>query len=74
MHMQPIYYMNDFVTREGVVRENRKAISKVVIGKDGEPLDVGRDIFQRGLCLPSDNKMTAEQQEIIIEQIKNCFK
>lgn len=50
MHMQPIYYMNDFVTREGVVRENRKAISKVVIGKDGEPLDVGRDIFQRGLC------------------------
>ena len=74
MHMQHIYYMNDFVTREGVVRENRKAISKVVIGKDGEPLDVGRDIFQRGLCLPSDNKMTAEQQEIIIEQIKNCFK
>lgn len=74
MHMQPIYYMNDFVTREGVVRENRKAISKVVIGKDGEPLDVGRDIFQRGLCLPSDNKMTAEQQEIIIAQIKNCFK
>ena len=35
--------------------------------------DVGADIFQRGVCLPSDNKMTAEQQERIIEVIKACF-
>lgn len=42
-------------------------------GKDGMPLDVGMDIFHRGLCLPSDNKMTAPQQETIIEIIKNCF-
>ncbi len=34
---------------------------------------VGEDIFGRGLCLPSDNKMTAEQQSIIIETIKDCF-
>ena len=35
--------------------------------------DVGADIFQRGVCLPSDNKMTAEEQEIIIEVIHRCF-
>lgn len=36
--------------------------------------DVGDDIFTRGLCLPSDNKMTVEEQEIIIDVIRNCFK
>lgn len=36
--------------------------------------DVNADLFERGLCLPSDIKMTAEQQDIVIEIIKNCFK
>ena len=36
-------------------------------------LDVGLDIFTRGLCLPSDNKMTAEEQDKIIEVIRKCF-
>ena len=35
--------------------------------------DVGLDIFTRGLCLPSDNKMTKEQQDRIIDAIKRCF-
>lgn len=35
--------------------------------------DVGADIFERGLCLPSDNKMTAEEQDVIIEIVKRCF-
>jgi dTDP-4-amino-4,6-dideoxygalactose transaminase len=35
--------------------------------------DAGSDIFHRGLCLPSDIKMTAEQQEIIIQIVRNCF-
>ena len=39
--------------------------------RDG--LDAGADIFARGLCLPSDNKMTAEQQDVIIEAVKRCF-
>ena len=43
------------------------------MGKDGMPLDVGMDIFQRGLCLPSDNKMTVEQQNKVIEVVKGCF-
>ena len=36
-------------------------------------VDVGADIFERGLCLPSDNKMTSEQQDIIIAVIRKCF-
>lgn len=35
--------------------------------------DVGADIFARGLCLPSDIKMTEEQQDAIIELIGYCF-
>ncbi len=35
--------------------------------------DVGADIFERGLCLPSDNKMTQAQQDVIISIIKSCF-
>ena len=35
--------------------------------------DVGADIFRRGLCLPSDNKMTEAQQDVIIEIIHRCF-
>ena len=57
MHMQPIYRKNPFVTANG----------------NGETNDVGADIFARGLCLPSDNKMTPEQQNIIIEIIRRCF-
>lgn len=74
MHMQPIYRMNGFVTREGNGRAMTNAyISGGAVGKDGRPLDVGMDIFHRGLCLPSDNKMTAEQQDVIIQVIKKCF-
>lgn len=67
MHMQPFYRMNGFVTREG----NGRARTNAYI--TGEVVDVGMDIFERGLCLPSDNKMTLKQQEVVIEIIKSCF-
>ena len=35
--------------------------------------DVGSDIFARGLCLPSDNKMTAAQQDAVIAAVRACF-
>ena len=74
MHMQPIYRMNGFVTREGSGRAKTNAyIAGGAFGKDGKPLDVGMEIFHRGLCLPSDNKMTAEEQDRVIEIIKRCF-
>ena len=37
-------------------------------------MDVGADIFERGLCLPSDNKMTAEEQDSVMEIVRACFK
>ena len=67
MHMQPIYRMNPFITRDG----NGRARTNAYIA--GSVTDVGADIFARGLCLPSDNKMTAEEQDIIIEVIRKCF-
>ena len=67
MHMQPIYRNNPFVTAKG----NGRAQTNAYIA--GELVDVGMDIFDRGLCLPSDNKMTNEQQEIIIEAVRSCF-
>lgn len=67
MHMQPIYRNNGFVTRQG----NGRARTNAYIA--GDVCDVGMDIFNRGLCLPSDNKMTPEQQNVIIEMIRSCF-
>lgn len=34
---------------------------------------VNEDLFARGLCLPSDIKMTKEEQDFIIDIIKECF-
>ena len=68
MHMQPIYRMNPFVTRNGSGRANSNAYIK-----EAGAMDVGADIFRRGLCLPSDNKMTPEQQDVVIEIIRRCF-
>lgn len=67
MHMQPIYRTHPFITVEGNGRGRTNAYIK------GSGVDVGADIFNRGLCLPSDNKMTAEQQEVVIEIVKRCF-
>lgn len=67
MHMQPIFRNNPFINKKGNGRANTNAYIQ------NEKIDVGMDIFERGLCLPSDNKMTEEQQNKIIEVIKNCF-
>ena len=61
MHMQPIYCKNTFITKDGVYDEKANCI------------DVGADIFERGLCLPSDNKMTVEEQEKVIAIVRSCF-
>lgn len=67
MHMQPIFRMHGFVTREGDGRGRTNAYIA------GSGADVGMDLFNRGLCLPSDNKMTPEQQDVIIAVIRRCF-
>ena len=63
MHLQPIYQHCPFVTQDG----------SAVDLESREKTSVGEDIFRRGLCLPSDNKMTAAQQEKIIEAVRACF-
>ena len=67
MHMQPLYRMHGFVTREGNGRGRTNAYIP------GKGIDVGADLFQRGLCLPSDINMAAEEQDKIIQIIRSCF-
>ena len=68
MHMQPIYRTHKFITVDGNGRGKTNAYIS------GSGVDVGADIFRRGLCLPSDNKMTAEEQNRIIDIIHRCFR
>lgn len=68
MHMQPVYRMNGFVTGSGNGRGKSNAY---IAGEKGS--DVGADIFCRGLCLPSDIKMTEGEQERVLEIIRRCF-
>ncbi len=67
MHMQPMYRMNEFVNIDGSARAKTNAYIKSNL------LDVGADIYERGLCLPSDIKMTKETQEKVIELVRDCF-
>lgn len=43
----------------------------VTAGEGTSP--VGEDIFARGLCLPSDIKMTEKEQDAVIGLIRQCF-
>ena len=67
MHMQPMYRMHECIGRSGSIRCKTNAYIA------GSIDDIGADIFDRGLCLPSDNKMTKEEQDVIIEVIRRCF-
>ena len=67
MHMQPMYRMHECIGRDGSMRAKTNAYIA------GGVEDIGADIFRRGLCLPSDNKMTVEQQNLVIEIIRGCF-
>lgn len=68
MHLQPLYAGNGFVTCKG----NGRAQSDAYVKHKEE--DVSLDIFSRGVCLPSDNKMTTEQQDVVMEVIRRCFR
>lgn len=67
MHQQPVFRMNPFVTAEGYARGTTNAYIA------GGMSDVGSDLFERGLCLPSDNKITPDEQDKIIAIIRSCF-
>ena len=67
MHLQPYFRNHAFVTAQGDGRANTNAYIA------GTATDIGADIFHRGCCLPSDNKMTPDQQDRIIGAIRNCL-
>ena len=68
MHMQPVFQSCSFVTKNGTGR-----------GDSGPDTDMGAresvsgDLFERGLCLPSDIKMDAGQQRLVMDIIHRCF-
>lgn len=61
MHLQPVFADCDFITAVGSKKE----------GTQGS--DIAEDVFNRGLCLPSDIKNTKEDMELIISVIRRCF-
>lgn len=69
MHLQPVYRSHPFIMRDGIGRGRTDAYIR-----DRAADCVGADVFARGLCLPSDNKMTEEEQERVIEIIHGCFR
>ncbi len=66
MHMQPVFAGCDFITASRYEDETADGGRKRAHGVSG-------DIFARGLCLPSDIKMTEEEQDMVIEIVKSCF-
>ena len=67
MHMQPMYRMHECIGRDGTIRCSTNAYIA------GGVQDIGADIFERGLCLPSDVNMLAVEQQKIIDVIRRCF-
>ncbi len=69
MHLQPIFRSNDYIIVDGIARGNSDAYMI-----HSECREVASDIFNRGLCLPSDNKMTVQEQDVVIDIIHRCFR
>lgn len=61
MHLQPVFADTEFVTEKGFKSEQETIAS------------VAEDIFNRGLCLPSDVKNTNEDMEKIISIVRSFF-
>ena len=64
MHLQPLYRGHAYVTVSGV---------HICGGSEADD-SICTDIFARGLCLPSDNKMTAQAQDVVCGIVKRCFR
>lgn len=68
MHMQPVFRANPFVTADGNGRACTNAYA------EGKRSCVSETIFNRGLCLPSDLKMSRKEQELVIRIVRDCFR
>lgn len=70
MHMQPVFEGYDFIGENFVCKCVSNADMNI---KDSSDISVSKDIFLRGLCLPSDVKNTDENMEKIIWIIRKLF-
>lgn len=79
MHMQPVFEAYDFVSPyEDDVRELVAASNSESLSGDAEPayrkaLSVSEDVFNRGICLPSDTKMTDKDLNRVCKIIKRLW-
>ena len=75
MHLQPTYHHNLFITAKKEYKNIMKKDICLGIQKNNSDKisDVSSDLFARGLCLPSDIKMTKQQQETVIQIVRGCF-
>ncbi len=71
MHLQPVYADCDFFTEDGLCTAEKDC--SVGVGDIVNPDSVGADIFNRGMCLPSDIKNTPEDMEKIIGIVRSFF-
>ncbi len=67
MHLQPFFSEYDFVSQ---MQESIKVINK----ENGADNSVAGQIFDKGVCLPSDTKMDYEDMERICSVIKNLWR
>jgi len=67
LHLEPLYRGNVFISRDGDSRARTDAYIEHRVKV------VDEDVFERGVCLPSDIKMTVEEQERVIDIVKDCF-
>ncbi|MDE7287119.1 MAG: DegT/DnrJ/EryC1/StrS family aminotransferase, partial [Lachnospiraceae bacterium] len=61
MHLQPVFEGYDFITQDGSVKDH------------GNTESVSAEIFEHGLCLPSDIKNTDADMDRIIGIVRRCF-
>ena len=85
MHLQPVFADCDFITAcDGQDEETTRQADPGQSGQTHRGVDdhgmvmgrqksVSQEIFDRGLCLPSDIKNTREDMELIIGIVRGCF-
>ena len=71
MHLQPVYAECDFFTGDGLCTIEKNC--DIAVGENTSPDSVGADIFDRGMCLPSDIKNTPEDMDKIIGIVRGFF-
>ncbi len=73
LHMQPIFKQYDFFLHEDDTSHMNGYFANKGEFISQQKKSVAEDIFDRGICLPSDTKMTDEDIEGVIWNIKALF-